>query len=363
MVSQHDMRKVRRWSPVGPALILVLMAALVIPFSAQAQGGKDLMLRLFQVKSTAADASSPASRSFDEVLVFRDGLLLFVSNRDDGGSRSVRAQASEASLESLKSILVDDRVDRLAGWCDVSGVGGVLEGSEIVRVRRSLLTWYGVRSRRVRHLPIGHVESTAGQFGEPCSGSLLRVLRASLAVFQDGLTGPTATASPDENYPTSLLFEIRNALEEDPSCGDGGFVDDFHLFRDGLLVRRFRNAEGHYLISRAAVPSKLRRRLNATLTREQIGSLRGSCRTWFFIPFVVDGGCLDYAWESSAEWNGRNGRRGLVAGNDGAEATCPDSKARIRNQLMTTILNALSFVTVETVEGRVPKIFASDPRP
>jgi len=123
------------------------------------------------------------------------------------------------------------------------------------------------------------------------------------------------------------------------------------------------NAEGHYLISRATVPASLRQRLNATLTEEGIGGLRGLCRTWFFIPFVVEGGCLDYAWESSAEWKGRNGRRGVVAGNEGTEVSCPDGKSKIRSQLMMTILNALSFKTVESIQADLPKVFPFSPRP
>jgi hypothetical protein len=344
-------------------LMAPVLVASALASPAQAQSGKDLLLRTWQLKSSAEDAGSPESRFYDEILLFRDGLVLFVANKEDGSSRTVRAQVGDVALESLKALLVDEHVDTQTGYCDVTGVGGALEGSQTVSSRQTLLTWYGIRGKRVRHLPIGHGESTVGQFGEPCSAGLSLILSQTLAAAEASLTGPTATTSPDENYPSSLLFEVRNSLNEDPDCGDGGFVDDFHIFRDGLLIRRFLNAEGQYVISRAAVPALLRRQMNETLTQEQIASLRGACRTWFFVPFVVDGGCLDYAWESSAEWNGRGGRRGLVAGNDGVDATCSTGRSRIRNQLMTMILNALSFVTVETVDGRLPAVSVVTPRP
>lgn len=340
--------------PILATAILLLTLALSPASSAEAQGGPDLLVRIWQSSSIVPPDTGPIT-AYDEVLLFRDGLVLLLSEGNGGQSRTVRAEIGDDALDAFKAALIDGGVGDLEGRCDVSGVGGVGTTDVGAGDRETLMTWYGTQGRRSRHLPIGHTESSTGTFGETCPDVLRSLLVQALSISGSALAGPSATDSPDENYPLSLLFDTKSTFVNDPDCGaGGGFVEDFVLFRDGLLVRTYEDSDGNYRISRAFVPGSVRRTLQTALVEEEISDLQTGCKTWFFLPFIVEGQCLDYSWDSGAVWLGRQGRRGRIFGNETIDLACNESQARVRGQLMVSVLNALSFASVQSVEGIIP---------
>lgn len=286
----------------------------------------------------------------DEVLIFRDGVTVLL--RTVGRhTRVFRADATVGATEQLKRTLVDAEIDSRLGECDVQGVPRILGGLLGLRSRSTWLSWFGVGGRRARHLALGHEGSSSGQFGTECSESLQRIAGAAFGFAQTALSGPTATSGPDEHYPRSLLYSVRSDLQSDPSCARYAFDEDAYIFRDGLLLHHFLDSDGSFGYTRAQVPQETRRRFNDLLTEARIGSVDAVCRTWFFLPFAVNGACLDYSWQSAATWHGRDERQGTIAGEESVQNRCSSVELRVRMELVRLMLAAVTDTAAVTING------------
>ncbi|MCH9648491.1 MAG: hypothetical protein K0U98_09645 [Deltaproteobacteria bacterium] len=287
----------------------------------------------------------------DEVMIFRDGLTILRRTGSDFDPIVARGQASLEDISMLKQVLVEERVDRLMGGCELTGLPSVQPIEGAVASREILLSWFGVAGRRARHMEIDHVPSEEpGPADEACSDGLARVASVAVTFSEQVLSQPDATFGPDMNYPRSLLYEIDNQFVSDPDCELYTFSDTFLLFRDGLLLRRFKGSDGSFEFTRGIAQRDVRDLLIQALA-DEIQDLRGICRTWFFIPFTVDGACVDYSWNSGATWFGRQGRMTTLQGNEGISRECSDGQLRVRTQLVILLVNTLANPSNDTVSG------------
>ncbi|MCB1033388.1 MAG: hypothetical protein KDD47_06095 [Acidobacteria bacterium] len=307
--------------------------------------GGDHLLRLLDDQRLA-----DGRRVLDEILIFRDGVTVLL--RTVGrNTRIFRADARPEEIEALKGLLVDEAVDLQRGACDLEGAPRVLSGPLGFRTRESWISWFGVGGRRARHLALGHAESESSPFGRPCTGAFERIVTAAFSFAHSVLSGPTATSVPDEHYPRSLLFSIRSDLQSDPACDPYVFCEDVYFFRDGLLLHHVVDSEGEFIYTRAQVPREMRQQLISVLAEERIGAIDTACRTWFFLPFAIDGACRDYTWQSAATWHGRDGRQGSIRGDDQQRDDCLASEIRVRSELLRLILAAVTGPSAAVVSG------------
>ncbi len=310
----------------------------------------DHVLRFHDVRELGGGGSI-----VDELSIFRDGLTVLRSLGAGGEVRVVRGQAREEQITRLRGILAEERVDLLSGRCNLAGLQTLDPSGAPLAGRQTLLSWFGVEGRRARHLEIGHdTASESGPFDEACSVSLARVAQETLAYTEEVFAGPDVTESPDMNYPSSLLFEIHSDFSSDPDCDPYEFSDTFLMFRDGLLLRSFQGTDGGFRFSRGILNGEGHQRLVQLLVEEGVSQLRGNCRTWFFLPFTIDGACTDYDWRSAATWYGRQGRRSTLAGHEELTRVCSGGQLRIRTQLVVLMLNTISNASSHTVFGRLP---------
>ena len=310
--------------------------------------GGDHLLRLFDHQQL-----QDGRQVEDEILIFRDGVTLLIRNVGKQ-TRIFRADAKPERIEALKRVLVQESVDTRLGACNLEGVPRVLNGPLGLRSRSSWFSWFGVAGRRSRHLALGHRESANSPFEADCSSAMQRIAEESFGFAQAVLAGPTTTRTPDEHYPRSLLFSVRNDLQSDPDCDPYTFDEDVYIYRDGLFLHHFLDSEGNYVYTRAQVPREMRQNLHLVLSEERIAGIDTTCRTWFFLPFAIDGACLDYTWQSEAVWLGRGGRRGSIAGNDGAGLECGESETRVRMELMRFMLAAATDQASAVIAGAFP---------
>lgn len=319
---------------------------LAAPGTAVAEDRKDLLLRVLDVQELAGGATVR-----DEILTYRDGTTLLLRNLGDAGAQFVRAEAETTEIDALKAVLVDQGIDRqLAGGCEAVGAGRVLADERVLEGRTIFLSWFGVDARRARHLRMTQLSETDPP--APCPAALTRVTVDFFDYAQAVLTGPSATSDPDTHYPRSLLIDVDNNFSADPSCPAFTFTEDMLVFRDGLFLRRYVDSDGAFRFTRSQVSFEHRLLFSEVLAENRIDTLRTTCRTWFFVPFVVEGRCRDYSWDSAAVWHGRNDRFGVIEGETNVEEACGPRPATIRQQLMQLVLNSLASPAASDAEGR-----------
>lgn len=343
--------KLLRKGPLAAGALVILGLGGGTPLMGQGEPStsgmrSDHVLRFYD--SAVLDGGSTVA---DEVMIFRDGLTILRRTSSEFDPIVARGQASVEDISALKQSLIDERVDRLIGGCALTDLPPVQPIEGTVASREILLSWFGVEGRRSRHMEIDPgLSGEPDPAGEPCSEGLARVTRATVAFTEQVLGQPDVTFDPDMNYPRSLLYEIDNQFASDPDCEHYTFGDTFLLFRDGLLLRRFKGSDGSFEFTRGVAQQDVRDLLNQALAME-IQDLRGICRTWFFLPFTVDGACIDYGWNSAATWFGRQGRMTTLRGHEGTNRECSEGQLRVRTRLVILLVNTLANPSNDTVSG------------
>lgn len=306
--------------------------------------GGDHLLRLFDSQQL-----EDGRLVDDEILIFRDGLT--VLKRTLGRqSRVFRSDPAAPEIQALKDTLVAEAVDTQEGNCNLVEAPRVLSGPLGLRSRSTWLSWFGVAGRRARHFALGY-EGSASEFTRECSAEVQKIVEQAFEFAQGVLAGPTTTQGPDEHYPRSLLFSVRNGLQSDPVCTPYRFEESALIFRDGLLLHHFLDSDGSFNYTRSQVPRGMRQELSRVLEEERIASIDEHCRTWFFLPFPVDGACLGYTWQSKAIWHGRGGRQGVIGGDDQTELRCGAPEARVRGELVRYLAAAVTDGKAASVTG------------
>ncbi len=336
-------------------LALVVWAFCCVPVGATGEGPTlgnevhgDYLLRLFDSLQL-----EDGRRVDDEIVIFRDGVIVLLRNVGRQ-VRIFRADASPDQIGALKRVLVEEAVDTRLGDCNLAEVPRVLNGPSGLRSRRSWFSWFGVAGRRSRHLALGHRESEDSRFSSDCSAEMQSIAEESFGFARSVLAGPTTTKNPDQHYSRSLLFSVRNDLQSDPTCGPYAFDEDVYIFRDGFLLHHFLDSDGGFAYTRAQVPREMLHALHQVLEEEGIAAIDAQCRTWFFLPFAIDGACLDYSWQSRATWHGRNDRSGSIAGDDQTRLACSEPEKSVRRELVRFMSAAVTDDTSVVVTGAFP---------
>jgi hypothetical protein len=286
----------------------------------------------------------------DEGFVFRDGEVVFKRVGEDGTDRTLRARANEAAMAALNQVLIEHKVGQQTGDCAVASVAVPLPpGGRTLIERRALLTWFG-RGDRHRHLPL-RLAGTA-ETPPPCSQDVTMIADGVFPWLQERLE-EAASAGPS-GAAGSLLFGIHSAMQEDVACGEGGFEDTMLLFRDGLLVRRIEDQERNFQLIRSQGTESSLHQLWSSFVAKEVGRNGATCRLSFFTPFLIDGGCLGFTWQSSGVWHGRQGRRAVYFGSDQVEVPCQPAQQQIQRSVNDYVRNTLGQPARHVVEGRFP---------
>ena len=290
----------------------------------------------------------------DETFIFRDGLTVVVRNSDYAATEVYRTVASQESTQALKMLLSENQVGAQVGRCNVAGVPLLLPLPQDPAKRQTLISWFGLQGSRTNHLLLGHEDPPATEtaaFDHPCSQEVTRIADAALSFLRTTL----AAAGSAQPAGGDLLFEVRNHYLDDTRCGQDSFDDDYFIFRDGLFLRRAETSEGAFSFSRSLVIDGTRKELFDALNENKVGFQAGECHTWFFLPFLVAGSCLDYTWQSSATWFGAGHRKATILGTDATSAVCSGEQLAIQNVVTTAVRNSLAQPFATDASGRLPQ--------
>jgi hypothetical protein len=338
-----------RWRALGCAVALGA-ALLTAPGAVQAQTPADgdflLYVRDFQRYPGAGTV-------FDEYYLFRDGEGVFHRTEEHGAETILRIPASAAQLAALNQILIEQRVGQQSGYCGLEGVLLPLPvGEEAPTQRDTLITWFG-RGERLRHLPVGLVPGTPEPAIEPCTPEVAAITEGLYAYLQAAVTAAVERGERDRGL--QLLFHVHNAMQEDVDCGEGGFEDSLFLFRDGFFLRRFEDLDRTFQVVRSQGLVEALEVLRRELAEHQVGVNGGFCRLSFFTPFFVDGGCLDFTWQSLGTWFGRRGRQAEYFGSDESNQACTFPQQQVQRAVNDYVRNTLGQSSRHEVGGRLPQ--------
>ncbi len=331
------------------ALVLLgLLAGVTPPVLAQVPADGDFLLTVRDLQRYPVEGEF-----LDEVFLFRDGEMVFSRVGPGGDDLTLRTQASAAQLLALNTILVEKRVGQQSGYCAVRGVALPLRPGGAPPVERdAVITWFG-RGERLRHLPVNLAAASDPDASlEPCAPEVTKIT--------EGLFGLLETLVQEallrEEAPVGLrlLFSIHNAMQEDVRCGEGGFHDAMFLFRDGFFLRRIEDVDGNFQMVRSLATGEALGLLRQALVQQQVGIHGGFCRLAFFTPFLVDGGCLDFTWQSLGTWHGRRERRAEYFGSNEISQMCSAPQQQVQRSVNDYVRNTLGQFSRHEVEGRYP---------
>ncbi len=309
--------------------------------------GERLLLRLHEVRAY------PEGTGEALAAVFRDGLVVLFNTAPDGTLTIFRHDLGPGGLAFLHQELAATRVATLEGACDVfaSIAPGIdLPSDEIGQW--GTFSWFGLKGNRSNHMVLGNANVT-DNFGTRCSDEVLDITHTAWN-FVRGLFAPPITPPVIQRADDQFLYVVHNTLQEDTDCGDGGFVDDAFIFRDGLVIRDARNSDGRFIFERGQATETARRELNLAFAGNRVGFQAGQCKTSFFQPFSVEGGCTDYSWQSGGTWFGAGERRATLFSTDMTEDLCVYEQDEIAGAVTQFVRNTGAQPQTQRVTGQLP---------
>lgn len=328
--------------------LLGLLAMLAPPVLAQVPADGNFLVAVRDLQRYPVEGEV-----LDEVFLFRDGEMVFSRVGPDGADLTLRTRASAAQLSALNSILVEKRVGQQSGYCAVRGVAVPLSPGDGPPVERDVvITWFG-RGERSRHLPV-NLAAPLDPDGtlEPCALEVNSITEGLFGLLETLVQ--EAVLRQGEPVGLRLLFSIHNAMQEDVRCGDGGFDDAMFLFRDGFFLRRIEDLDGNFQLVRSQATGEALELLRQALAQQQVGVHGGFCRLSFFTPFLVDGGCLDFTWQSLGTWHGRGERRAEYFGSNEISEMCSASQQQVQRSVNDYVRNTLAQFSRHEIDGRYP---------
>ena len=325
------------------------LVGVTLSAAAQVPAGGDFLLHARDVQRYTLEGAL-----FDEVFLFRDGEAIFHRVFEDGSDLTLRAQASAEQLSAFKTILVEKRVGQQSGYCALRGVAvPLLPGSASPVERDTVITWFG-RGKRLRHLPINlAAPSNPDEVFEPCVAEVATITEGLFDLLETLVQ--EAILRDDTRQDLLLLFSVHNAMQEDVRCGEGGFQDAMFLFRDGFFLRRIEALDRNFLLVRSQATNDALELLRQALAQQRVGVNGGVCRLSFFSPFLVDGGCLEFTWQSLGTWHGRRERRAEYFGSGEVSLMCSASQQQVQRSVNDYVRNTLGQFSRHEVEGRYPQ--------
>jgi hypothetical protein len=334
------------------ALVLLgFLAAVTPPVLAQVPADGDFLLTVRDLQRYPVEGEI-----LDEVFLFRDGEMVFSRVGPDGADLTLRTQASAAQLSALNTILVEKRVGQQSGYCAVRGVAVPLPPGDALPVERDVvITWFG-RGERLRHLPVNLAAPAAPDDPdatlEPCAPAVNRITEDLFGLLETLVQ--EATLRQGGPLGLRLLFNIHNAMQEDVRCGEGGFHDAMFLFRDGFFLRRIEDLDGNFQLVRSQATDEALGLLRQALAQQRVGVHGGVCRLAFITPFLVDGGCLKFTWQSLGTWHGRGERRAEYFGSSEISQMCSAPQQQVQRSVNDYVRNTLGQFSRHEVAGRYP---------
>ncbi len=284
--------------------------------------------------------------------VFRDGLTVLFNTTPSGKLSVFRAHARPTDLADLHRELRRVQIGMQLADCDLPWtLAPAFDLPHGATGRSGVLSWFGNRSRS-NHLRFGYSD-VADNFGNICSDDLtslsLRVSGLIQRPLDPPVTPPQLNRADDE-----VLYLVQNSFQEDPVCGDDGFIDDYLVFRDGLVIRNAQAYSGGYGLMRGQATGTALRELNTALTTNRVGFQGGECKVWFFQPFTVSGGCGDYTWQSGATWYGAKNRRSTLYGSQASVRRCTFEQKEIAGAVTQLLRNTGAQDRTHHVTGYLP---------
>lgn len=298
------------------------------------------LLRLVEMREVES------GMAVDEVMIFRDGLTVATRTGPDGTREMLRSWADATSLAGLGEALSEHRVGHQTSGCRVPSLASAVPGGPVGNRRHTLISWFGRGPEgRARHL---EVSPEAEVFSGECHPAMAQLARAAVDFSRRTLT---AGAEAGVGVNSSLLLDLNSRMQADAGCGFYAFAERVLIFRDGVLLRQVEDNQSWYVFTRAQISDQAMQHLGEMLAEDRIGLQEGSCRLWFFLPFLVDEECAEFDWWSSAAWFGRRSRSSLLSGNHAETAECSPARSRLRRAILGTVLEALAGPEVTSVAG------------
>lgn len=284
--------------------------------------------------------------------VFRDGLTVLFNMTPSGKLTVFRAHARPTDLAELNHELSRLQIGTQKADCDLPWtLAPEFDLPAGATGRSGVLSWFGNRNRS-NHLRFGYSE-VADNFGSVCGDDLTSLSLHISSLIQRPLD-PPVTPPQLHRADDEVLYVVQNSFQEDPDCGDDGFIDDYFVFRDGLVLRNAQAYSGGYGMLRGQATENALQEFNAALAVNRVGFQGGECKVWFFQPFTIGGGCGDYTWQSGATWYGAKNRRSTLHGSEASVRRCTFEQHEVAGAVTQFLRNTGAQDRTHHVTGYLP---------